>query len=77
MEISVNAASGQIEILPEGEKAIASGNTKHETLRYVVQLKMGGIAGLVAPLLGKQPPDPHLWVLTCDAPSFVKLEGPR
>jgi hypothetical protein len=66
----------KLEILPEGEKAIASGNTKHETVRYVVKVKIGGIAGLVAPLLGKQPPDTHVWVLTGDAPAFVKLEGP-
>ena len=66
----------KLEILPEGKKAIASGNTKHETVRYVVKVKIGGVAGLVAPLLGKQPPDTHVWVLTGDAPAFVKLEGP-
>jgi hypothetical protein len=53
----------KLEILPEGEKAIASGNTKHKTVRYVVKVKIGGVAGLVAPLLGKQPPDMHMWVL--------------
>ncbi len=66
----------KLEIVPEGEKAIASGNTKHETVRYVVKVKLGGVAGLMAPLLGKQPPDTHVWVLTGDAPAFVKLEGP-
>ena len=66
----------KLEILPEGEKAIASGNTKHKTVRYVVKVKIGGVAGLVAPLLGKQPPDTHVWVLTGNAPAFVKLEGP-
>jgi hypothetical protein len=66
----------KLEILPEGKKTIASGNIKHATVRYVVKVKIGGIAGLVAPLLGKQPPDTHVWVLTGDAPAFVKLEGP-
>ena len=66
----------KLEILPEGEKAIASGNTPHKTVRYVVKVKIGGVAGLVAPLLGKQPPDTHVWVLTGNAPAFVKLEGP-
>ncbi|HEV7512459.1 MAG TPA: hypothetical protein VGO27_12235 [Candidatus Acidoferrum sp.] len=66
----------KLEILPEGEKAIASGNTKHKTVCYVVKVKIGGVAGLMAPLLGKQPPDTHVWVLTGDAPAFVKLEGP-
>src|SRR5438477_4222634 len=66
----------KLEILPEGEKTIASGNTKHETVRYVVKVKIGGVAGMMAPLLGKQPPDTHVWVLTGNAPAFVKLEGP-
>jgi hypothetical protein len=66
----------KLEILPEGKKGIASGNTKHETVRYVLKVKIGGVAGLVAPVLGKQPPDTHVWVLTGDAPAFVKLEGP-
>src|SRR5437879_6594550 len=66
----------KLEILPEGEKAIASGNTKHKAVRYVVKVKIGGVAGLMARLLGKQPPDTHVWVLTGDAPAFVKFEGP-
>jgi hypothetical protein len=66
----------KLEILPEGEKAIASGNTKHKTVCYVVKVKIGGVAGLVAPLFGKQPPDTHVWVLAGDAPAFIKLEGP-
>ncbi len=66
----------KLEILPEGEHAIASGNTKHDTVRYVVKVKIGGVAGLVARLLGKQPPDTHVWVLTGAAPAFVKMEGP-
>jgi hypothetical protein len=32
----------KLEILPDGEKAIASGNTKHETVCYVVKVKIGG-----------------------------------
>jgi hypothetical protein len=66
----------KLEILPEGEKMIANGDTRHETVRYVVKVKIGGVAGLVAPLLGKQPPDTHVWVLTGNAPAFVKFEGP-
>ena len=66
----------KLEIRPEGEKAIASGNTKHATVRYVVKVKIGGVAGLMAWLLRKQPPDMHVWVLAGDAPAFVKLEGP-
>ena len=43
---------------------------------YVIKVEIGGIAGVVAPILGKQPPDTHVWVLGGDAPAFVKSEGP-
>ncbi len=66
----------QLQIVPEGKEAVAAGDTKHEAVRYAVKVKIGGVAGLLAPLLGKQPPDTHVWVLTGDAPAFVKLEGP-
>ena len=45
-------------------------------MRYLVKVKIGGIAGLLAPLLGKQPADMQIWVLGGEAPAFVKFEGP-
>ena len=40
------------------------------------KVEIGGVAGLLAPLAGKQPQDTHVWILGGDAPAFVKLEGP-
>ena len=37
---------------------------------------IGGVAGVIAHLEGKQPPDTHVWVLVGEAPAFVGLEGP-
>ena len=33
-------------------------------------MELGGIAGIVAPIIGKQPPDLHVWILGGDAPAF-------
>jgi hypothetical protein len=46
-----------------------------EALHYVIKVEIGGLAGLVAPLVGKQPPDGHIWILGGDAPTFVKSES--
>ena len=46
------------------------------TVRYDVKIKIGGIAGTLAGLVGKQPPDIRVWVLAGMAPAFVKWEGP-
>ena len=62
-------------ILPQGEEPFSSGSIKHKAMHYVVKVKIGGVAGLLAPLLGKQPADMHIWVLDGDAPAFVKFEG--
>ena len=46
-----------------------------EALHYAIKIEIGGIAGLVAPLLGKQPPDSHVWILGGESPTFVKSES--
>jgi hypothetical protein len=46
-----------------------------EAQNYTVKIQIGGIAGAIAPLLGKQPPDSHVWILGGDAPTFVKSES--
>jgi len=63
-------------IVPQGEVPFTSGATKQKAERYLVKFKLGGLAGLIAPLVGKQPPDMNVWVLGGDAPAFVKSEGP-
>ena len=63
-------------ISPEGEESFSVGGSSHKATRYVVKVDIGGAAGLLAPLVGKQPQDTHVWILGGDAPAFVKLEGP-
>ena len=45
-----------------------------EALHYTIKVEIGGITGLVAPWLGKQPPDSHIWILGGESPTFVKSE---
>ncbi len=63
-------------ISTEGKDSFSIGSSSHEAMRYVVKVQIGGVAGVVAPLVGKQPEDTHVWILGGDAPAFVKLEGP-
>ncbi len=65
-----------LEIVPQGREEIRSGSISHQTVRYDVKVKILGVAGIVAPLIGKQPPDMHVWILSGAAPAFVKFEGP-
>ncbi|HTS05418.1 MAG TPA: hypothetical protein VMP68_07520 [Candidatus Eisenbacteria bacterium] len=48
--------------------------SRREALHYMIKVDIGGLAGLVAPLIGKQPPDSHIWIISGEAPTFVKSE---
>lgn len=66
----------KLRVSSQGEESFATGGAHREAVHYVVKLEIGGVAGLVAPLLGKQPPDIHVWILGGEAPAFVRSEGP-
>jgi hypothetical protein len=63
-------------ISPEGEDTFSVGESARKAVRYDVKVDIGGAAGVVAPIVGKQPPDTHVWILEGEAPTFVKSEGP-
>lgn len=65
----------KIEISPAGKKRLAA-SSDAEAEVYRLKFKIGGVAGILAQLAHKQPPDTHVWVLTSDAPTFIKSEGP-
>ena len=62
-------------VTAQGEEPFSVGGSARKATHYVVKVEIGGTAGLAAPLLGKQPPDTHVWILGGEAPAFVKLEG--
>jgi hypothetical protein len=66
----------KLHIEPEIEEPFLIGKSTLKALRYRVKVEIGGIAGVAAPLLGKQPPDTHVWVLPGAAPAFIRSDGP-
>jgi hypothetical protein len=50
--------------------------TPRKATRYRVKVDIGGISGLLAPIVGKQPPDTHVWISAGPGPAFLKSEGP-
>lgn len=63
-------------ISPKGEESFALGTITHKAIHYVVKVEIGGAAGVIAPLVGKQPPDSHIWVTQGEAPTFLGSSGP-
>jgi hypothetical protein len=66
----------KLKISATGEESFSTGGTTRKAMHYVLKVDIGGISGVLAPLLGKQPPDSHVWILGGEAPAFVKSEQP-
>jgi hypothetical protein len=66
----------KLAISAEGEEPFSLGSSHRTAMRYVVRVEIGGILGLLAPVVGKQPPENQIWVLGGEAPTFLKWQGP-
>jgi hypothetical protein len=65
----------KLAIKPQGEETFRVAGARHRATRYDVKVELGGLTGVVAPLIGKQPEDIHVWILGGKAPAFVRMEG--
>jgi hypothetical protein len=61
---------------PAAEKEVRFGLLTFKAQHYVMKVKIEGAAGKIAPLVGKQPPDAHFWIIKSESPTFVEFEGP-
>jgi hypothetical protein len=59
----------------EGEDSLTIAGVRHKATNFRIKIELGGVTGLVAPIVGKQPSDIHVWVLGGEAPAFVREEG--
>jgi len=65
-----------LSITPQGEQTFSVADAHHKAIRFRVRVEIGGIAGVIAPLTGKQPADTTVWISVGAVPTFVKSEGP-
>jgi hypothetical protein len=65
-----------VSIKPAGEVPFTIGGTKRKAVDFLLHVELGGITGVVAPVIGKQPPDYHIWILPGASPAFIREEGP-
>lgn len=59
-----------------GQDEFTLGGAKRQATHFVLKVELGGIAGAVAPLVGKQPADIHVWITRDEVPTFVRWQGP-
>ncbi len=59
-----------------GSESVSTEGSTRRATHYVVKAEIGGVAGFIAPLVGKQPPDTHVWILEGNPPAFLRSQGP-
>jgi hypothetical protein len=64
----------KLAITTAGEDPFSTGGVALKAAHYVLKVEIGGVAGILAPLVGKQPPDSQVWILDGSAPAFVRSE---
>jgi hypothetical protein len=66
----------KLAISPHGEEPFSLVGSSRKAMRFEIKIELGGVAGMVAPLIGKQPPNIQIWIIGGEAPAFVREEGP-
>jgi hypothetical protein len=59
-----------------GREQFTIGGSSREAMHYVLKVDIGGVAGAIAPIVGKKPPDSHIWIASGEVPVFVRAEQP-
>jgi hypothetical protein len=59
-----------------GEESCSIVGMWRKASHYQIKIDLGGVVGVVAPLIGKAPPNIELWVIRGAAPTFAREVGP-
>jgi hypothetical protein len=62
----------KVSLTVAGTESFSIAGSSRKATHYVLKIDIGGLAGLLAPLVGKQPPDSDVWILEGLAPAFVR-----
>ena len=65
----------KLKISTAGADPFSIAGSARKATHYVLKVDIGGLSGVIAPLLGKQPPDSHVWIMEGEAPAFVKSQA--
>lgn len=66
----------QISIKPVDVATFSVGGSRRKAQHFRARVKLGGVTGVIAPLIGKQPHDLDFWLMEGNqAPGFVREEG--
>lgn len=66
----------KLSIKPDGTEMFRSAGVRNKAQRFRIHVELGGITGVIAPIIGKEPEDSVVWVSAGYVPAFIKSESP-
>lgn len=68
----------RLEIVSASREPVRVGpaGASRDATHYVLKVRIGGAAGWLAPLVGKQPPDSHVWISSDTPPVYLRSDQP-
>lgn len=66
----------KLAISPSWEDTFSVSGVEHKAHTFMIKIELGGVAGVIAPLIGKAPPDLRFWILPGDVPVALREEAP-
>jgi hypothetical protein len=59
-----------------GEDNCSLAGSPRKATHYEIKIDLGGVAGVVAPIIGKAPPNIQVWTIGGQAATFAREQGP-
>ena len=66
----------KLTVASRGEEPFSVVGTSEKAIHYEIKIELGGVTGVVAPLVGKAPPNIQVWVIGGQAPTLIREQGP-
>jgi len=64
----------KLAVSPESEQPFTVAGITHKATVFRLKLELGGAVGVIAPVVGKQPSNVHVWVIEGSAPELVRVQ---
>ena len=75
LSMSLKPRMVKLAIAFEKEEQFTVAGRHLKALKWNVKPELGGITGIVAPMIGKQPPDLHVWIAEGGVPAIVRVDA--
>ena len=62
-------------MMPQAPETFYRAGFPHKSSVYEIKIELGGIAGVIAPVIGKQPPNIYMSIESGQVPAFSARNG--